>query len=179
MPVNMSDLPTSILPADWATSQFGTHAPVLRAAIERTTGPIIELGMGNYSSRLIHHLARGRPTFSVDETKDWMARFTDLSGPTHHIVLCPFSTTNWPDWNMVPYQMARWSVALVDQHPASGRLVSIAALENNCEFIIAHDTEQSLYFYEPLFRNFKYRYDHKALTPWTTVVSNVRPFDPV
>jgi hypothetical protein len=179
MPRDMSDLPPSVLPADWATSLFGTHAPVLRAAIERTQGPVLELGMGNYSSRLIAHCAGNRPILSIDETRDWMARFTDLAGPMHRIMLCPFSTTNWPDWNMAPYHAARWSVALVDQHPASGRLVSIAALEQNCEFIVVHDTEAPTYYYEPLLRGFKYRYDHKAITPWTTVVSNVRPFDPI
>ncbi len=179
MPIDMSDIPPAVLPADWATSLYGTHAPVLRAAISRTTGPILECGMGNYSSRLIAYLAGQRPILSVDETKDWMARFADLSTPTHRLLMCPFSSTNWPDWNMVPYHAARWSVALVDQHPASGRLVSIAALENNCEFIIAHDTEATTYYYEPLFRGFKYRYDYKGHTPWTTVVSNVRPFEPI
>ena len=175
----MSEIPPEVLPADWATNNFGTHAVVLRAAIERTAGPILELGMGNYSSRLIHRLAGARPVWSFDETRDWMAKFADLASPTHRMTLCPYSTTGWPDWNMLPYGAAMWSVALVDQHPASGRLVSIAALVDRCEFVVVHDTECATYFYEPLFRAFKYRYDHKAITPWTTVVSNVRPFEPV
>jgi hypothetical protein len=46
---------------------------------------------------------------------------------------------------------------------------------NNASFMVIHDTEQPIYKYEPALVLFKYRWDFKAMSPYTTVVSMTRP----
>jgi len=157
-------------------NDYGTHQPVLRRALQLTTGPCLELGMGDFSTPLMAEAAAsGRYVLSIESDQQWMSKFKPGSA-THRIAPCPTSVIGQPDWNMLPYDVGMWDVALVDQHPAAGRLVSIAALMDHCRFIVVHDTDCRTYFYEPLLRQFKYRYDHKLLMPNTTVVSNFAPF---
>jgi hypothetical protein len=153
--------------------RFGTHQAVLRACLDQTSGSVLELGCGLYSTPLLHErcAAEGRLLVSADTDEAWLKRFADMSGEGHQFL----HVTPERDWNLLPYQLRPWSVVLVDQHPAAARLVSIAALMDAAEFIIVHDTETATYFYEPLLRQFRYRFDD-GCDPQTTVVSNLRPF---
>jgi len=67
---------------------WGTHIPVLAACVAKTTGPVLELGCGHYSTRLLHALcgAMGRQLLTVDVNLKWLARFADLRAPLHEIV---------------------------------------------------------------------------------------------
>ena len=157
---------------------YGTHKKVLKRAIELTIGPVLELGTGFHSTPLIHDLCapKQRPVVSVDESEEWLQKFEQYRTDWHVMVRVPYTVNGQPDWNMVPYQAARWGVALVDQHPTAGRLVSISALADYCDLIVVHDTDCPTYYYEMLLKTFKYRFDYKSEMPYTTVVSNTMPF---
>jgi hypothetical protein len=156
-------------------SLFGTHLPVLRRALELTAAPVLELGCGDHSTPFLHERCSRitRLVVSYDSDPTWLSRFSHLAGRFHEL-----RPVDGADWNGIDYREQRWGVALVDQHPPAARLVSIAALADGCEFIVVHDSEHPQYFYEPLFSYFPYHWTSKRQTPWTTVLSRLRPVIP-
>lgn len=150
-----------------------THEPVLAAAVAiARPGPVLEVGAGNYSTPLLHAMctAMGRKLVTLDSSAEWIARFESLRGDGHTLEHAP----NWTD--KAATIGAGWSVVFIDHAPAERRVIDIMLLAHKCEFMVVHDSEHPLYGYEPVFKKFKHRTDYKRLTPWTTVLSNVREF---
>lgn len=158
-------------------NEFGTHLMCLAGAIAQSQGPIIECGMGHFSSRLICDSRRQAVGYETDCS--WLAEMArHYSRPGYDMRMCPLSDLGMIDWNRVNFcEPGRWGVALIDQHPTAGRLVAISALSDICDFIVVHDTECPTYYYEPLLRTFRFRFDDDCI-PRTTVVSNSFHFRP-
>jgi hypothetical protein len=153
-----------------------THDAVLASVVAiAPPGPVLELGIGYGSTVLLHAMcsAMNRDLLSVDNNQNWVDRFKSLETNLH-------SLTYVDSWDTIPIEhmpAGWWSVALVDHAPAERRAVDIERLRQKVRFLIVHDSEHPLYNYEPAFEKFKYRYDYKRLTPWTTVLSDFAPFE--
>ncbi len=149
------------------TIAAGTHRPVLCEAILRTTGPILELGMGDNSTLPLHEIAKtyGRRVCSYDHDASWVARYSALRGDKHRIE----HVTSWDD---CPIESERWAVVLVDHSPNERRIVDIARLAAHADVIVVHDTQDMTLGYEAVFATFKHRLDYREDAPWTTVLSN-------
>lgn len=145
----------------------GTHRPVLCEAILRTTGPILELGMGDNSTPPLHAVAEtcGRRVCSYDHDATWAARYSELRSDNHQI-------EHVISWDDCPIEATRWAVALVDHSPNERRTVDIARLAAHAEVVVVHDTQDATFGYEPVFDTFKYRLDYREDAPWTTLLSN-------
>jgi hypothetical protein len=148
---------------------FATHLPVLMACVAATTGPVLELGCGHYSTPILNQMCRHRKVVSVESDAQWMAQFLDLQGENHQFMATDWTNLELPD--------LRWGVVFVDHAPAERRVVDIAQLMNKAELLVVHDTEAPLYGYEAILPTFKYRYDYQRVKPWTTVVSQSTPLD--
>lgn len=146
---------------------YATHRPTLGEAVARTTGPILELGMGENSTASLHAVAEisGRPVFSYDHEASWVERFVNLRSSNHQI-----SCVN--SWDSCPIESMQWGVAFVDHAPAGRRVVDIARLADRADVVVVHDTEDSTYGYDSVFHLFRYRYDDRDRRPWTTLLSN-------
>lgn len=149
-----------------------THFPILAACVARTSGPVIELGCGDYSTPMLHLLCKNRLLVSVESDASWLARYEDLKSPNHELSLVR-------DWSSASRIEERtWDVALVDHAPGERRVPEIRRLMHRAKFIVVHDTEDPGYGYETVLPEFRYRYDYKRLRPWTTVVSMTEEFLP-
>jgi hypothetical protein len=149
------------------TCDYDTHRPVLCEAVLRTSGPILELGMGDGSTRALHAVAMAcnRRTFSFDNDSSWFARFMDLRDTWH--LLARLDT-----WDDCPIESTFWSCALVDHAPAERRTTEIKRLAYRAELVVVHDTEDPIYGYDAVFESFAHRHDYRKHRPWTTVLSN-------
>ena len=145
------------------TSVYNTHRPLLGLALEVTSGPILELGCGDGSTPLLRAYAEEtRRTFvSYDDHPQWAAEYGSLFVA---------------DWDQVPLEETKWSVALVDHagpEPGRRRGLECWRLRYNCEIVVAHDTEVGQKDgYEAAFRSFRYRLDDKRWIAWTSLLSN-------
>jgi hypothetical protein len=148
-------------------SPYATHRPALCEAIVRTTGLVLELGMGDSSTPSLHDLASttGRPVYSFDHDPAWVDRFRGFQSANHQIEMVA-------SWDECPIETLLWSVALVDHAPAERRIVDIQRLANRAQVLVVHDTEDPLYGYDQIFGSFKYRVDFCDQHPWTTLLSN-------
>jgi hypothetical protein len=148
-----------------------THIALLAAAVARSTGSVIELGCGHFSTPLLHHLCKGRRLVSIDHDPEWVDQFRDLESPLHTLICVP-------RWAEVKFPLDSWDVAFVDCAPAEARVPLIEQFLSTTKQFVIHDTEHPLYGYDRIWPKFKFRYDDKRLGPWTSVVSNVVEFVP-
>lgn len=149
--------------------------PVIARVMEATTGPVLELGMGNYSTPLLDLMCHEskRALVSYDDGPTWFKMNAEWGQSDYHQV---FLIDNY---DRADIETAHWSVAIIDHRPALRRLTEIRRLANNTDYLIIHDTEpecDKLYKYSRIYPLFKYRYDYKLCRPNTTILSNF--FDP-
>jgi hypothetical protein len=153
----------------------GSHLPVLALAVHRTTGPVLECGIGIFSTALLHLLCLGRPLVSLESDAEWLSKLSYLRTPTHEFHHVP----RWDD--ALPLLQSRfWDVAFVDHGDGEHRRLEVERLAQHARFIVVHDSElasQSGYHYEPTFAQFTYRTDVRLWMPETTVVSNFEKFE--
>lgn len=149
---------------------FGTHLPLLAACVAATSGPVLELGCGLYSTPVLHALCLDRPLMSLESNAEWLAQFKRFASPNHRIA-------HVPDWEHAPIDEGKWAVALIDQEPAAARAPSIARLRGRVDLFVIHDSEHRLYAYEPLLSTFKHRVEWQRYAPWTTVVTDDNNLD--
>jgi hypothetical protein len=155
---------------------FATHIPLLLACLQRTSGPVLELGCGWFSTPLLSAFATDRLVRTVETDRQWHAEISKIctlqpcTRHRHQIVFVP-------DYDEAPLEDQQWAIVLLDHEPPSRRGVDALRLRNRCQLMIGHDSQHPDYGYAPVFDTFRYRFTHSSLFPWTTVVSDTDPLD--
>jgi hypothetical protein len=161
-----------------------SHFPVLAAAVARTKGPVIEFGMGDYSTPMLHGLCRDRLLVSVESDPKWLAQFEEFRSPNHelHLVNGAPNRSAWEQYKGIE-ERSDWSVALVDQW-SDYRYDIALRLKGRCKFIICHDVEElflpktysSAFHWSELIGKFKYTWFWRRYVPYTMVLSDEEEF---
>jgi len=148
----------------------GSHIAVLVKMFNETTGPILELGAGTFSTPLLHWLCqdskRKLVTYETDEQyfTDEIAQYqTDF-----HDVRLIDSCLNVPNTD-------HWGFVFVDHHPNLERKESAKRFIDIADFVILHDALPRWdfkYRYSEIFPTFKYKKIFDQYYPPTAVVSN-------
>lgn len=149
--------------------KYGSHLPVLTQIVKKTNGPILELGVGLYSTPYLHWACfpTKRELTSYDNDDRWIRYFRDCRSDFHKVEVVT-------DWDRLEINQF-WDVALVDHNPALRRKEEVKRLANFAKYIIVHDTEaetEKYHHYNEIYPLFKYRWDYTAAMPNTTVLSN-------
>lgn len=151
---------------------WGSHIPVLVKLLDITSGPVLELGMGAFSTPLLHSLCQNKDRLlvSYEEGDNYFAMHKPFESPLHQLVhiMAP------EDWGKTKIEDTPWDVAFID-HCADRRAADAARLANIAKYVVIHDSDPSndkYYHYPEIYPLFKYRYDYTKLVPNTTVLSN-------
>lgn len=160
------------------SGDYFTHYPVLAAALAaQPTGPVLEIGCGNWSTVMLHMMcgAQGRQLVTIEREPGWLARFEHLRRPWHRLQ----QVSDWDAFTEI--DTVPWGVAFVDHSPIERRCIDIQRLRSHTQIIVIHDTQDGRLSCGGLLDTFRHRYDFKLAVPWTSVVSDLRslPFDPV
>ena len=139
----------------WVTDKYATHQPLLVWAVHNTVGSVLELGMGAYSTPLLHMLCENRPLVSIDTNPDYFDTFKPLANGWHTLI----QATTWED---LPVYDQLWDVIFVDHAPAEARRPVLERIRGIARYVIVHDTElQAYYGYDKVFPSYSYRVDCK------------------
>ena len=155
---------------------IATHIPILLACLRHTSGPILEMGAGFFSTPLVNAFAVGRIARTIETDGPWYSTLAPICtqrpvyAHQHQFVFVP-------DYAQATVEDHFWSLVLIDHGPAERRKIDIERLRGRCQILIAHDSECDAYGYGPVLDKFKYRYTYSRLHPWTTVVSDTEPLD--
>lgn len=145
----------------------GSHLPVLIKLLSITTGPVLEMGGGMYSTPFLH--------WACYESK---RRLVTLENNPHFMRFLGAFQSDYHDVRLVKdYAEADlsepWAVAFVDHAPDEKRYLDILRL-THAEYVVAHDAENSAekkYQYSKVHPFFSYRWKYNA-QPKTAVFSN-------
>ena len=158
------------------SGNYGTHLAPLITAVSKTTGDILEMGIGIFSTPYLHYqsLLSKRHLTSYDNDQGWVDKFATsgicghrYQGAHHDLIYVP----NWDDAKIEQ----PWDVALVDHSPSERRVVDIKRLANFAKYIIIHDSnprKDREYHYSQIYPLFKYRTDWDKDANPATVLSN-------
>lgn len=153
-----------------------THQNALAWAVSKTRGPVVEMGIGWYSTWMLHGLTEGmgRELYSVEPHEEWIAPFRVMESELHHLVLDPSLT--------IPIEKA--GVIFIDHNDAfTTRAEVIREAADIADLVVIHDSEPGKEeFYpgvftcfvgmEPAINEYKHRRDWRDMFPWTTAVWN-------
>lgn len=158
---------------------YATHLPLLLKALAATSGDVLELGIGESSTPVLHEICRvqERRLVSIDSDPKFYEEYRGKYGSDlHSFYLADV------DWDtvlsgkvIVRSELVPWSVVLVDHRPAKRRSNDAAWFAHMAKYVVCHDTEPEndrFYRWGKAFSAFKYRYDDVRVVPHTTVLSN-------
>jgi hypothetical protein len=148
----------------------GSHLPVLMKLFSLTSGPILELGSGMYSTPYLHWACfpTKRRLITYEDNPDWTEFVKQFETDFHSVNIVK-------NWNSVEFPES--SIAFVDHDPKNGRMRhdDVARL-THCDYVVCHDAENSndkKYGYSKIHGLFKYRWKYTAAgLPYTAVFSN-------
>jgi hypothetical protein len=135
-----------------------------------TTGPIAELGVGGFSTPILHGLCElaKRPLVSYENDPDFYEWAKYYGTDWHDVIYVQ-------DWEHVNLSDP-WSVAFVDHAPKSTRS-GVAAKVVHAEYVVAHDSEDRQYRYAEILPLFKWVKNYTLLHPHTLILSNHHPVE--
>lgn len=153
------------------SASFGSHLPILRAAVVATEGPILELGGGLFSTEYLDSLNRqgSRLVVTVEKNPDWRLYLEE----------------HWPNHTYVDTNPNHggWSVVLVDNGDAGDwydtRWREVELYKDKAEFILLHDAvpfgeEINGDAHRKVAESFKYHTWYTPTLPMTLVLSDTR-----
>lgn len=148
---------------------WGSHMPVLTKVMELSDGPVLELGMGLFSTPLLHMLCfnKDRHLTSYESDEKFFKMHGNFVSPLHRIEYVT-------DWDSIRIDETPWGVVFVD-HEADRRAIETKRVANMARFVVIHDSEKrndEAYGYPSIYPLFKYRLDYTKAVPHTTILSN-------
>lgn len=158
-----------ILDKAYDGATWGSHLPALLGAIAATDGPVLELGVGHFSTPVLHAVCQDRLLISVERDNEWQAKFGRLGRPNHWFA-CSLETA---------LELAgdtHFSVALIDDSPGGAhRAESFKMLIGRSDFVIVHDYHlENREAIEPLLdRMYRYHVTRQYMPP-TLIASQFR-----
>jgi len=153
------------------SGRYGTHLPCLIKAMEKTTGDVLEIGTGVFSTPFLHYqcMLSNRKLVSYENCKEWMQFFIDYKyqNENHEVNF----VEDYKDAKIEKY----WDVVLVDQTPDTSRIETVKRLADLAKIIVIHDSNDkmdNIYHYSEIYPLFKYKTVWDKDSNHATVLSN-------
>jgi len=146
----------------------GSHLPVLMKLFSLTSGSIIELGCGMYSTTYLHWACYPikRRLVTCESKEDWIGFARQFETDFHEIRFVP-------SWDLLDLN-EEWSIAFVDHAPDERRIDEIMRL-THAEYVVAHDADnrrEYKYNYRRARPLFRFRTTYAGARPNTAIFSN-------
>lgn len=154
-----------------------THNGLLAMAINKFQGPVLELGVGHYSTPMIHFMCMDRWVVSMDTDPGWLGFFEQHFRTANHQFVCTNGTPPSNSWWMIQEMVRKsWGVVFVDHAPAEDRVKCIRMLRGTAGCFVVHDAEPVSKCYEwgDIFDTFKYKRYYDRYGNGTMIVSDMK-----
>ena len=118
-------------------AEWSSFMPALMACLENTTGDVLEIGVGHYSTSALHDYCAGqkRTLVSAEEDEEWGMQFSHRYIAVDHL----FNLGDYDDMIPLLVQMGPWSVVFLDHSPGPRRAADMMPFLDCAEFIVVHD----------------------------------------
>lgn len=150
---------------------WGSHLPILIKVLNISQGPVLEMGMGIFSTPVLHWLCLDskRELVSYDNTPKYYEMNKTFESPRHKVLLIEND-----DWDSADIDNTHWGLVFIDHHPTARRGVDAIRMADKADYVVIHDSdgEHNSFQYDEAYPHYKYRYNWKRKRPYTTVLSN-------
>lgn len=122
---------------DQEQAMWGSHLPALVACVAETRGDVLELGVGNFSTPVLHALcgAMGRELTSVEADREWLGKMAAVYSRSWHRFYCDVY-----DNICATLALKDWGVVFVDSSPGGeARAKLFSMFLPRAEFVVVHD----------------------------------------
>lgn len=116
--------------------EWGSFLPALVASVADTTGPVLEIGIGHFSTPILHALcgAMNKDLISVEDSPDWVWMKDKYGSKTHVFHFGSY------DYFLPPYKNGNWGVVFIDNSPGGWRrLRDFEMFIDRSEVVVVHD----------------------------------------
>ena len=201
--LKMADAKATVAPFDL----YSSHQETLAACVSKFKSPnVLELGMGWYSTPMLHYMCKDGFLQSVDCFADWAKNFRHLEvrspefpvpKPGEHWIDV---VSKWDDFDFADRGGHRlydpWDVVFVDHANDPSRVGNMMNKKHNrdrirrdleikrlasldVKLVVVHDTElmEGNYGYNEVFPLFRHQWRNERQLPFTTILSNVMPVE--
>lgn len=150
-----------------------SHLVLLTRVFDLSSGPVLEIGTGYFSTLLLHWLATTyrREVVSLENSPGWYERAKKYCNDYHRVEFVA-------SWAVADLEGRHWGMAFVDHSPGMKRPVEVKRLADHADYIVIHDTQMVAtdgeFCFSTAFPAFKWRYDYTKTLPWTSVMSNFK-----
>lgn len=147
---------------------FSTHTPVLIDVLQNSSGTVIELGSGIFSTPLLHWLCfkDNRKVITYENDVEYYDFSIQFKSDNHEVVFVD-------SWSSIIFDDF-YGVAFIDHDPTNRRITDMLLLMDKTDFIVLHDSERSKF--QEILSCFKYRYDFTLCSPNTSIVSEFKDY---
>lgn len=116
-------------------TSWGSHLVPLMACVTATRGAVLEVGVGNWSTPLLHCYcaAGGRKLVSVDENRTWAEKYADFRVCGHEVRGVQYNSF------LPEAAKQQWSVVFLDQSPGWRRAEDALLFLDSADFVLSHD----------------------------------------
>lgn len=113
---------------------WGSHLTPLLACICATRGPVLELGVGHFSTPILHAVCcnLGRRLVSVEDNQEWFEAFYKYNRADHVVMMKDYD-------DLVE---DKWGVVFIDNSPGgTRRKTDFVKFIKNSDYVVVHDYE--------------------------------------
>lgn len=128
----------NIPPTMQTATEWQSHLPALLACIASSAGPVLELGVGHFSTPHLHAFcgAMGRMLVSVEEDPDWYLEFAKYKSDKHQVFGARHSL-------IIEGTSNGWGVAFIDHSPGgANRANAFKQLIGVSDYVVVHDAQK-------------------------------------
>jgi len=122
------------------TEEWGSHQPLLIHTVNTITeGSVMELGIGDNSTPLLHLLCekQGRKLYSYEFDEQWYDKYKHYENENHELFLITGRQFKDKEFSL---HWLHHSILFIDSHPSWTRQWTIDNLTDNADYFIVHDT---------------------------------------
>lgn len=159
---------------------WSSFMPSLLACIGATKGPVLELGIGHFSTPALHAYCESanRELYSIEQSKEWYLKFSAMlssGSPSKHTY---FGVENYsktlPEFAKLK---KRWAVVFIDHSPGGeNRASALKLFLPVSDYVIVHDyhrdNEEAI---GPMLKNVPFTHVTRTYEPPTLVASMTKP----
>lgn len=156
---------------------WGSHLPALLACVGASHGPVLELGVGHFSTPALHCLvlAMDRSLVSVEDDKKWFREFAEYGRHSNRHTLIHGKYDDVFHQNPYIIGTHRWGTVFIDNSPGGERRMHDFMWFADCsDFVVVHDYEkENEEAIAPLLKGMEWHVTRRYLPP-TLVASHSR-----
>jgi hypothetical protein len=161
---------------------YGSHQSLLLEVAKLSTGPVLELGSGDFSTVQLHEILKGRKLVTFDNNEEWLNKYVYLKDDFHDFVSGDANAFYQSD-------NERWGLVFIDNGTWEDRIDAINKYKDTADYLVIHDTEVMRTWelvkqwltrdlprmvWDEVFKSWKefHLIDYVPLSPYTLVGSN-------